>query len=204
LPVYPIAVFSYRAPQKPEPSEYRIEFPDLAVLKFNFRVVQLNMLAWRDFLDRTNPIAAALMSNMAIVPGEQPHVKLACLRTLARLQLDPARERLISGFIDEYLRLTIEQKQEFAVEIEQLIPQEKEGVMELVTSWMEEGIEKGIEKGERGMVLRMLRKRFGTLDSAIVARIEALHKEDIEQLGEALFDFAGPADLDRWLESHPA
>ena len=110
LPVYPIALFSYRTPlAAAKPSEYRVEFPDLTVLTFNFRVVQLNQLAWRDFLDRTNPVAAALMANMAMEPGEQPRVKLACLRMLARLQLDPARKRLISGFIDEYLRLTIEQ-----------------------------------------------------------------------------------------------
>ena len=64
LPVYPIAVFSYRAPEKPEPDEYRIDFPDLAVLSFQFRVVQLNQLAWQDFEKRTSPIVAALMANM--------------------------------------------------------------------------------------------------------------------------------------------
>ena len=37
-------------------------------------------------------------------------MKLACLRMLAQLQLDPARRQLISGFIDEYLQLTIEEK----------------------------------------------------------------------------------------------
>ena len=94
------------------------------------------------------------MANMAMEPGERPRVKLACLRMLARLQLDPARKRLISGFIDEYLRLTIEQPQEFEAGMQQLDPQEKEGVMEIVTSWMEEGLEKGLaqgrEEGERG------------------------------------------------------
>jgi hypothetical protein len=200
LPVYPIAVFSYRTPTNQEPSEYRVEFPDLTVLTFNFRVVQLNLLAWRDFLDRTNPIAAALMANMAMEPGEQPRVKLACLRMLARLQLDPASERLISGFIDEYLRLTIEEKQEFEAELEHLVPQEKEGVMELVTSWMEEGI----EKGERRLLMRQLRKQLGTIDDSAVTRIETLPTGRLEELGEALLSFASHADLDRWLESHPA
>jgi hypothetical protein len=208
MPIYPIALFSYPAPLKPEPSEYRVEFPDLTVLTFNFRVVQLNRLAWRDFLDRTNPIAAALMTNMAMAPGEQPRVKLACLRMLARLQLDPARERLISGFIDQYLQLTIDQNKVFEAEIEQLVPQEKEGVMELVTSWMQEGIAKGLlqgrEQGEREMVMRQLRKRFGTLDAAIVSRIESLNKDDIEQLGEELLSFTGHGDLDRWLQLHSA
>ncbi len=214
LPVYPIALFSYRAPSRPEPSEYRVEFPDLTVLTFNYRTVQLNRLAWRDFLDRTSPIAAALMSNMAMAPGEQPRVKLSCLRMLARLQLNPARERLISGFIDEYLRLTIEQKREFDAEMEQLVPQEKEGVMEIVTSWMEEGIEKGLaqgreegreegrEQGERALLLRLLRRQLGAIDAAAAARIEKLRTGRLEELGEALFEFTSPADLDRWLQSH--
>ncbi len=198
LPVYPIALFSYRTPLTEEPSEYRVEFPDFKVLTFNFRVVQLNRLAWRDFLDRTSPIVAALMANMAIAPDDRPRVKLACLRMLARLQLDPARERLISGFIDEYLRLTIVEKHEFDVEIEQLVPQEKEGVMELVTSWMEEGI----EKGERRLLMRLLRKQLGTIDDTAAARIETLPTDRIEELAEALLGFTTHGDLNRWLESH--
>ena len=131
LPVYPIALFYFREPPEPEPSEYRVEFPDFKVLTFNYRVVQLNRLAWRDFLDRTNPVAAALMANMAMEAGARSRrVKLACLSMLARLQLDPARKQLISGFIDEYLRLTMEEKREFETGLQQLIPQEKEGVME--------------------------------------------------------------------------
>ncbi len=49
LPVYPIALFSFQAPKELEPDEYRIDFPDLAVLSFRYRVVQLNQLAWQDF-----------------------------------------------------------------------------------------------------------------------------------------------------------
>ena len=101
--------------------------------------------------------------------------KLACLRMLARLQLDPARERLISGFIDQYLRLTIEQKQEFEAEMEQLIPQEKEGVMEIVTSWMEEGLEKGLAQGRQtkedcALLMRLLRRQLGTIDADVAMR----------------------------------
>ena len=139
LPVYPIAVFSFKTPLKPEPAMYRVDFPDLAVLAFQFRVVQLNRLAWRDFVDQMNPIAAALMALMAMKPKERPRVKLACLRLLAKLQLDPARQQLISGYIDQYLKLTIEQRQEFKVELQKIAPEEKEGVMKIVTSWMQEG-----------------------------------------------------------------
>ena len=85
LPVYPITVFSYDAPQRPEPNTYCVEFPDLSVLTFQFRAVQLNQLAWRDFVERTNPIAASLMAKMHIEPGERVRVKLAFLRMLTQL-----------------------------------------------------------------------------------------------------------------------
>jgi predicted transposase YdaD len=44
LPVYPIVIFSYDAPQRPEPTSHRVMFPDLDVLTFNYRVIQLNRL----------------------------------------------------------------------------------------------------------------------------------------------------------------
>ncbi|MCY2989011.1 MAG: DUF4351 domain-containing protein [Planctomycetota bacterium] len=202
LPVYPIAVFSYDAPQRPEPNSYCVEFPDLSVLTFQFRAVQLNQLAWRDFVDRTNPIAAALMAKMHREPGEQARVKLACLRMLAQLQLDPARRELISGFVDAYLCLTMQQEQELESELQQIQPQEREGVMEIVTSWMRKGLEQGLEQGERTVVLRQLRKRLGLVSRETEDQIEALSKERLEQLEEALLDFRRRDDLEAWLQAH--
>lgn len=193
-----VTQISYDRPLRPESSCYRIDFPDLAVLAFQFRVVQLNQLAWRDFLDRTNPIAAALMAKMRMEPAERARVKLACLRMLAQLQLDPARRDLISGFVDAYLHLTMEQKQQFESELQQIQPQEREGVMEIVTSWMKEGL----QKGERKVVLRQLRKRLGGLDHEWEQRIEALSADGLEQLEEALLDFGCRDDLEAWLQAH--
>jgi hypothetical protein len=45
LPAYPIALFSNDRPQRTETDEYRVQFPDLEVLAFRFRVVQLNQIA---------------------------------------------------------------------------------------------------------------------------------------------------------------
>ena len=82
-------------------------------------------------------------------PKEGARVKLACLRMLAKLQLDPARRELISGFVDSYLRLTMEEEQQFGAELQELHPQERESVMEIVTSWMERGLEQGRQEGGR-------------------------------------------------------
>lgn len=93
LPVYPVVVFSFDEPQRAETTQYRVDFPELKVLEFNFTTIQLNQMNWRDFLQQRNPVAAALMAKMKIQPEERPKVKAECLRLLATLKLDPARRR---------------------------------------------------------------------------------------------------------------
>jgi hypothetical protein len=200
--VYPIVVFSFEEPQREEPHQHQVEFPNLKVLEFNFASIQLNRLHWRDFLNQANPIAAALMSKMQIAVADRPKVKAECLRLLATLQLDPARTRLISGFVDTYLPLSQLEKQVFEEEIGRLEPAEREGAMEIVTSWMREGIEQGIEQGlqrERELILRLLTRRVGALPQPVRSQIADLSILQLESLGEALLDFRMIADLEAWL-----
>ena len=204
-PVYPVVLFSYDDPQRAEPDEYGVKFPDLDVLAFRFRVVQLNRLDWRSFVERTNPIAAALMAKMRMEPPDRPWAKLACLDLLGKLQLDAARRELISGFVDAYLRLTMEEEHVFQAELKRIDPKQQERVMEIVTSWMEKGMEegvtKGVEQGKRDFALRMLRKRLGSLEPETEARIEGLSVGQLDHLAETLLDFASPSDLKVWLDS---
>lgn len=202
LPVYPVVLFSFDQPSRAEAEAYRIEFPDLDVLTFRFRVLQLNQLDWRDFIVRTNPIAAALMAKMRMEPTDRPEVKLACLQMLAKLQLDPARRELISGFVDSYLKLTMEEEQVFEAQLSRIETQQREQVMEIVTSWMEKGMEKGKRQEALELVLRQLRKRFSSLDEEAQRRVGMLPIEQIEQLGEALLDFTSLRELTVWLNRH--
>ncbi len=79
--------------------------------------------------------------------------------------------------------------------------------MEIVTSWMEEGIRKGLEQGldqgrrrEVSLVVRQLTRRFGPLDATLLERLNALSVEATEDLGEALLDFHETSDLSAWLD----
>ncbi|MBF2050717.1 MAG: DUF4351 domain-containing protein [Elainella sp. C42_A2020_010] len=191
LPVYPIALFSFDAPQRTEPDRYKVEFPDRKILDFNFVRIQLNRLNWRSFLQQRNPIAAALMAKMKIQPKDRPKVKAECLRLLATLQLNPARMQIISGFVDTYLRLNAQEEQVFQAEIGKMGLLEEEQVMRIVTSWM--------EKGATDVVLRQLNRRLGNLDPRLEERIRRLSYEQLENLGEALLDFSSEADLVSWL-----
>jgi hypothetical protein len=79
---------TYDTPAREEPSAHHVAFPDLVVLDFTYRVIQLNRLNWRDFVRRPNPVASALMAKMGIAAVDRPKVKLECLRLLATLRLD--------------------------------------------------------------------------------------------------------------------
>lgn len=53
------------------------------------------------------------------------------------------------------------------------------------------------------MVVRLIDKRFGQLESAQELQISQLSTEQIKKLSENLLDFNSLADLDTWLEANP-
>lgn len=170
-------------------------FPDKVVLEFNYQVIQLNRLSWRDFLQQQNPVASALMAKMDIAPEERPRVKSECLRLLATLRLDPARMQLISGFIDTYLRLNVEEEELFKAEISRFEPVQQEVIMEIVTSWKQEGK----QEEALALIMRQLPHRIGTVEIEVQERIRQLSLAELEDLAEALLDFSDVADLSAWL-----
>ena len=147
-------------------------------------------------------------------------MKLECLRLLATLRLDPAKMQLISGFIDSYLQLNAEEEALLRAEIATIEPTEQEAVMQIVTSWMREGIEQGLQRGrqeglERGLqlglqqgrregelalIMRLLTRRFGLIDPELEESIRQLSLPQLERLAEALLDFSDETDLVAWLQ----
>jgi hypothetical protein len=202
VPIYLIVIFSYQYPKKLAPNNYEISFPDLKVLEFNYRVVQLNRLDWRDYLSRENPVAAALMSKMQMGKKERAKVKAECLRLLVTLKLDRARMQLISGFVDTYLTLSTEEEIQFQEEISEFNPQEQEGVMQITTSWMRQGLEQGLQRGltrEKELIIRLITRKLGKMSPSLESEIINLPIETAEDLGEALLDFNNLQDLQTWL-----
>jgi hypothetical protein len=173
--IYPIAIFSYDQPLKEAKSDYSVEFPDFKVLDFRFKAIQLNRCDWRDYVNRPNPVAAALMAKMAIAPADRPKVKAECLRLMVTLRLDPAKSRLISKFVDTYLRLSVEEEGRFQVELDRLDVGQKEVVMQTMTSWEE----KGMEIATQTIVLNMLRKN---LPLETIAEVTGLTIEQVQVL----------------------
>jgi hypothetical protein len=57
---------------------------------------------------------------MEIEPADRPRIKVECLRMIANLKLDKARTFLISGFINNYLRLNPIEEQQFQVKVDKI------------------------------------------------------------------------------------
>ena len=198
LPVYPVVVFSYDTPLRPEPHEFRVAFPGRTVLRFDYAVIQLNRLPWRRFVRQANPVAAALMAKMKMSERDRPRVKLECLRLLATLRLDPARSRLIGGFVDSYLTLSAQELKQYEREFAALDPQERQTTMALVSSWEQ----RGIDRGKEHMISLLIQDRFGPMPAETAAQIARLPSEQFDELGRALLRFDTLTDLDRWLSLH--
>ena len=133
---------------------------------------------------------------------DRPKVKAECLCLLAGLKLDPARTTLIGGFIDSYLSLTAQELKQYERELVGFPPAERQATMELMTSWHREGRQEGLTQGKEALVERLLRRRLGSVSADVSARLGRLSPEELDDLGEALLDFSGHADLEQWLARH--
>jgi predicted transposase YdaD len=173
--IFPIAIFSYDQPYEAASTNYNVEFSGFKVLDFNFMAIQLNQMDWRNYLNRPNPVAAALMAKMKIAKRDRPKVKAECLRLLVTLKLDPAKSHLISRFVDTYLRLNDPEEQTFQAELDKLEVSQKEDIMETLTSWEE----KGMEKERQTIALNMLRKK---LPVETIAEVTGLTPKQVQVL----------------------
>ena len=82
--------------------------------------------------------------------------------------------------------------------------------MKIVTSWMEEGIKQGfaqglaqgIEQGKRNILLRMLAKKLGKFVPELRQQLESLSSEQVDGLGDILFELESMDDLAQWVRDN--
>lgn len=64
---------------------------------------------------------------------------------------------------------------------------------------LQKGEQRGLQKGEVAVILRLLTRRFGVIESEIQQQIRSLSINQLEELTEALLDFSSPSDLVNYL-----
>jgi predicted transposase YdaD len=68
---------------------------------------------------------------------------------------------------------------------------------------LQKGQKEGEKLGEKNEALRLLsrllNRKYGTIDSSIIERVQSLTTEQLEQLAEDFIDFSNISDLEAWL-----
>jgi hypothetical protein len=109
-----------------------------------------------------------------------------------------SREDIINlyALIDWMMTLSKDLEREFQQELNQY---EEEKNMPYITS-----IERSGElKGEQNMIIQLLNYRFSEIDSSLIEQVKTLTREQLTELGKAIFNFSTVTDLQQWLESRP-
>ncbi len=83
----------------------------------------------------------------------------------------------------------------------------QEGLQEGLQQGLQQGLQEGLQQGRlqeaSALLLRQLERRCGPLQPNLRDTVNALPLDQLEALGDAVLDFKGPADLQRWLSQAP-
>lgn len=205
--IYPIVIFSYDSPKRAETNTFVVEAPHKKILEFNYDVIQLNRLNWKDFLKKKNPIASALMAKMQVKPEERVTVKLECIKLLLALKLDTLKSSIVLQFIDNYLRLDRTEETVFNSEIAKIEPEQRAKIMTITTSWEEKGLEQGLEQGRR---LELIESTLEVIEHQIAEtnsfqeQIKQLTNIQLKALRKAAWNMKTIEDLRTWLQQNTA
>jgi len=178
-PIIPIAIFSHD--RQPVENHYTMAFDFFHVLTFNYLTLHLRKMNWRDYIRSDNPVAAALLSEMGYQKEERIEVKKEFLRMITRMELAPAKQRLIYGFFESYLKLTEQEEEQLMDEVSKL--PEADQIFEIPISYEEKGKEIGKEIGVRKVAVEMLKK---DVDPNFIAEVTHLDIDEIVVLKQQL------------------
>jgi len=67
----------------------------------------------------------------------------------------------------------------------------------------EEGELEGELKGKQQLITKQLNRRLGEIQPPLVEQIRQLPVQQLELLGEAIFDFSTMTDLEEWFNNRP-
>ena len=166
--------------KKPISSNFELALAGKTILRFEYHLVKLKSLDYKEYLNSQNPLAFALMAKMNYNRKDQVRMKADFLRLILGSRVDPARQSVLVDFVETYLPLIGEELERF----EQLIQNDDQyaEVEQMVTVYVQRGIDKGIEKGiEKGLVagkVQMIEQILGQEETNLLI----LEKMSIEEL----------------------
>ena len=185
-----------------------------AYLPFDYLACALGDLPAERWMDSDNLVARVNLPNMRYPAEHRVDVYASAMRGLLELEADPDRRAKYVDFIDIYAALTDNERRRYR----ERYPEESnvmrgvvqrardEGIEQgriemkgVVQQARDEGIEQGMRQGrvegERTVLERLLRRRFGPLSAAAAERLREASAADLEAWAERLLHARTPDDV---------
>ncbi len=167
-------------------SEVELVFVELP--KFKKELSELTTLTdrWIYFIKNAKYLET-IPDTMVAVPEIEKAFQIANDRNLSQKELDELEKQVF--WIEDHKRAI-----ELAIQ---------QGIKEGMAEVKKQRIEQGIQQGKADLILWQLTRLIGGEFSAdIQTRIRELNLDELENLGESMFDFTSVSDLLTWLQEH--
>ena len=122
-------------------------------------------------------------------------LKADFLRLILGTGVDPAMKNVLIEYVETYMPLNEQE----AVEFKRIVCEKEEyqEVVKMITTYEQDGIDKGIERGERETLIRLIERKFGSLEKESKERIlQEIDRERIKSLLLAVLDAQSIDDLE--------
>jgi hypothetical protein len=194
LPVWPLALLPTRVYQGQGRLVYALSRLGRPTLRFEFDYVALRGLQSPTYLAREVPFASALAARMRPGRMRPAEHKLACMQGIAGHGLDPAREFLLTNYVETYLPL--EDPAEVALFEELTATEADEETQTMLVTWADRMKMEGKIEGKRSLLLLQLREKFPNLPGTVENCLRELKDDtELDRLSVRLLKARTLADL---------
>ena len=191
-PVISIAVFLRGGEPGIERRQVVREVAGWESSRFSYLAFGLSGSLAEDYVDRPQPLAAALAALMHSEVWDNLERRLQCLRAVRRAEVEKKERFLLTKVVNTYIQLSEPEQARFAAELEKRANQE---VREMVLTWDEtmaecraEGEARGRAEGQRTAtreaIVLALKHRWADVSARVLENLEAI--DDLDRLHELL------------------
>ena len=157
-------------------------------MKFDYLVCKLKEIPSERWQHSNNLVARVNLPNMRSPETRKIEVYAQAVRGLLDLERDGGKRAKYIEFIDIYAGLTDNEFRRY----QRQYPEESSTMAGVIERARDEGIQQGIQQGrvegERAVLQRLLRRRFGLLSPGIAERLSQASPSDLEIWAENVLD----------------
>ncbi|MCY3819348.1 MAG: DUF4351 domain-containing protein [Gammaproteobacteria bacterium] len=158
-------------------------------LTFNYLSCKIAGMSAEHWWDSDNLVARVNLPNMQSSENRKVEVYAQAVRGLLALEPDGGKRGKYIDFIDIYAGLTENERRRYRRQY----PAEGATMAGIVQRARDEGMQQGRVEGERAVVERLLRRRFGLLSPEVTERLSEASTGELETWADNVLD-AGTLD----------